>query len=354
MRMIARIAVVFLLRGTAPVKAPARERGSSAHSGYRQGLPGRCTVVYGRSVGTIDLRAEIRDFLSTRRARLTPQQAGLPAYGGNRRVKGLRREEVAMLAGVSIDYYIRMERGSLAGASESVLDALADALRLDEAERTHLYSLARASAGRAPRRKRTPSAGVRPAMQQVLDAMTDAPAWVRNGRHDILAMNQLARALYVPVLADPRRPANTTRFIYLHPEAAQEFFVDYDRVAGDAAAMLRLEAGRNPHDKALIELVGELSTHSELFRRRWASQDVQFHRSGRKRLRHPVVGQLDLDYESMALPSEPGLQLNVYTAAAGTPTADGLKLLASWAASQEDLPTESVRIQISHSKQQGE
>ena len=247
-----------------------------------------------------------------------------------------------MLAGVSIDYYIRMERGSLAGASESVLDALADALRLDEAERTHLYALARASAGRAPRRKRTPSAGVRPAMQQVLDAMTDAPAWVRNGRHDILAMNQLARALYAPVLADPRRPANTTRFIYLRPEAAQEFFVDYDRVAGDAAAMLRLEAGRNPHDKALIELVGELSTRSELFRRRWASQDVQFHRSGQKRLRHPVVGRLDLDYESMELPSEPGHQLNVYTAAAGTPTADGLKLLASWAASQEDLPTESA------------
>ena len=144
-------------------------------------------------------------------------------------------------------------------------------------------------------------------MQQVLDAMTDAPAWVRNGRHDILAMNQLARALYAPVLADPRRPANTTRFVYLHPEAAQEFFVDYDRIAGDAAAMLRLEAGRNPHDKALIELVGELSTRSELFRRRWASQDVQFHRSGQKRLRHPVVGQLDLDFESMELPSEPGL-----------------------------------------------
>jgi transcriptional regulator with XRE-family HTH domain len=305
-------------------------------------------------VGNVDLRAEIRDFLSSRRARLTPQQAGLPAYGGNRRVKGLRREEVAMLAGVSIDYYIRMERGSLAGASESVLDALADGLRLDDAERAHLYALARASAGRGPRRRRTPGAGVRPAIQQVLDAMTDAPAWVRNGRHDILAMNQLARALYSPVLADPRRPANTTRFIYLHSEAAQEFFVEYDRIATDAAAMLRLEAGRNPHDKALIELVGELSTRSELFRRRWASQDVQFHNSGRKRLRHPVVGQLDLDYESMALPSEPGLRLNVYTAASGTPTADGLKLLASWAASQEDLPTESVRIQISHSKQQGE
>jgi transcriptional regulator with XRE-family HTH domain len=293
-------------------------------------------------VSRTDLNTEIRDFLSTRRARITPEQAGLPAYGGNRRVKGLRREEVAMLAGVSVDYYIRMERGGLAGASESVLDALADALRLDEAERTHLFALARESGARGNQRKRTAPASVRPAIQQVLDAMTDAPAWVRNGRHDIVAMNSLARALYTPVLADPRRPANTTRFVYLDPEAAQEFFVDYDRIANDAASMLRLEAGRNPHDKALIELVGELSTRSELFRRRWAQHDVTFHRSGQKRLRYPVVGQLDLDFEGMELASSPGLYLNVYTAAPGTPTADALKLLASWAASQEQLPTETV------------
>ena len=294
-------------------------------------------------MATPDLRDQIRDFLSTRRARITPEQAGLPAYGGNRRVKGLRREEVAMLAGVSVDYYVRMERGSLAGASEGVLEALAKALQLDEAERTHLFALARESGpGTATRRRKAAPHTVRPAIQQVLDAMTDAPAWVRNGRHDIVAMNQLARALYSPVLADPERPANTTRFVYLHPEAAQEFFVDYDRIANDAAAMLRLEAGKNPHDKGLIELVGRLSTSSELFRQRWASHDVQFHRSGRKRLRHPVVGQLDLDFESMELPSEPGLHLNVYTAAAGTPTADAIRLLASWAASHEDLPTEGM------------
>jgi hypothetical protein len=293
-------------------------------------------------VSTTDLSAEIRDFLSTRRARITPEQAGLPAYGGNRRVKGLRREEVAMLAGVSVDYYVRMERGSLAGASESVLDALAAALRLDEAERTHLFALAKESGAHGKPQRRTAPTTVRPVVQQVLDAMTDAPAWVRNGRHDIVAMNQLARALYSPVLAAPRRPANTTRFVYLYPEEAREFFVDYDRIASDAAAMLRLEAGRNPHDKALIELVGELSTRSETFRQRWASHDVKFHRSGQKRLRHPVVGQLDLDFESMELSSAPGLQLNVYTAATGTPTADALKLLASWAASQDDLLTETA------------
>jgi hypothetical protein len=284
-------------------------------------------------MGQIDHRAEVREFLSSRRARITPEQAGLPAYGGNRRVKGLRREEVAMLAGVSIDYYVRMERGNLAGASESVLDALALALKLDEAERDHLFSLARV-AGPAPRRRGTPPSTVRPVVQQVLDAITDAPAWVRNGRHDLLAMNRLGRALYAPVLADPRRPANTTRFIYLDP-AAREFFVDWDRVANDAAAMLRLEAGRNPHDPALIALVGELSTQSEVFRTRWASHDVQYHRSGQKRLRHPIVGQLDLNFESMELPSNPGLTLSVYTAAPDSPAADGLRMLASWAATQE-------------------
>ena len=299
-------------------------------------------------MSTTDLRTEIKDFLSSRRARITPEQTGLPAYGGNRRVKGLRREEVALLAGVSVDYYVRMERGNLAGASDSVLDALAGALQLDEAERDHLFALARQSqSSSSARRQRTAPTTVRPAIQQVLDAISDAPAWVRNGRHDIIAMNQLARALYAPVLADPRRPANTTRFIYLQPSAAEEFFVDYDQIAKDAAAMLRLEAGRNPHDKALIALIGEMSTQSELFRKRWASQDVRFHRSGRKRLRHPVVGQLDLDFEGMELPSEPGLHLNIYTAAAGTPTADALKLLASWAASQEQLDTEHVSVRES-------
>jgi transcriptional regulator with XRE-family HTH domain len=288
----------------------------------------------------IDPRSEVREFLSSRRARISPAQAGLPAYGGNRRVKGLRREEVAMLAGVSVDYYVRMERGNLAGASESVLDALASALQLDEAEREHLYALARESGAGGTRRKRRTPGTVRPALEQVLDAIGGAPAWIRNGRHDVLAMNQLARALYAPVLADPRRPANTARFVYLNREAAEQFFVDYDKVARDAAAMLRLEAGQNPHDEDLIALVGELSTRSELFRKQWASQDVRFHRSGRKRLRHPAIGQLDLDFEAMQLPSDPGLQLNIYTAPANTPAADGLKLLASWAASHNDLASE--------------
>jgi len=288
----------------------------------------------------MNLRADIREFLSSRRARIAPEQVGLPAHGSNRRVKGLRREEVALLAGVSVDYYVRMERGSLAGASDRVLDAIASALQLDEAERDHLFHLARQSgAPRRPRRRR-PAVTVRSTLRQVLDAITDAPAWIRNGRFDVLAMNQLARALYAPVLADPRRPANTARFVYLAPEAARDFFVDYDQIARDAAAKLRMEAGRNPHDEGLIALVGELSTCSELFRQRWASQDVRLHRSGRKRVHHPVVGRLDLDVESLELPAEPGLRLNVYTAPAGTPSADGLALLASWAATQHGLATE--------------
>ncbi|WP_369383032.1 helix-turn-helix transcriptional regulator [Streptomyces sp. cg36] len=288
----------------------------------------------------MDLRTEIREFLSSRRARIAPEQAGLPAFGGNRRVKGLRREEVALLAGVSVDYYVRMERGSLAGASDGVLDALASALQLDEAERDHLFQLSRQSRTPGGPRRRRRAVPLRPALRQVLDAISGAPAVIGNGRYDVLAMNQLARALYAPMLADPRRPANTARFVYLHPEAARDFFVDYDRIAMDTAAKLRMEAGRNPHDEDLIALVGELSTCSELFRHRWASRDVRLHRSGRKRLHHPIVGQLDLDVESLELPAEPGLILNVYTASADTPTAEKLALLASWTATQQTLATE--------------
>ena len=286
-----------------------------------------------------DHRGQVRDFLISRRERLTPDEAGLPAYGGNRRVKGLRREEVALLAGVSVDYYVRMERGNLGGASESVLDSLARALQLDEAEREHLFDLARAAAP-SPTRRRAKQAGVTASIQQILDAVTAAPAWVRNARHDILAMNDMARALYAPVLADPRRPGNTARFIYLDP-ASRDFFVDWDRAADDIAAMLRSEAGRNPHDKQLVELIGELSTRSEIFRTRWAAHNVKFHRTGFKRLRHPVVGELEMDFEAMELPAHPGLTMLVYTAAVNTPTAEKFALLASWAATAEhsgDLP----------------
>lgn len=298
----------------------------------------------------MDLKAETREFLATRRARLTPDCAGLPAYGrSNRRVPGLRREEVAMLAGVSVDYYTRLERGNLHGASEEVLEALAEALQLDEAERLHLFDLARAanaSGAARSRARRTPAATLRPEVQRILDAMTDAPAFVRNGRLDVLGANLLGRALYAPMYDSPQRPReqpmNTARFHFLDPDAAQEYWGDrWQKVARDAVAILRAEAGRNPFDQQLTHLVGELSTRSEDFRRLWASHDVRLHRSGTKVFHHPAVGVLELGYEALVLPGDPGLQMNVYTAAPGTPAADGLTLLASWAATTLQRPRAS-------------
>jgi transcriptional regulator with XRE-family HTH domain len=282
----------------------------------------------------VDNRSEVREFLSSRRARLKPEQAGLPAYGGNRRVPGLRREEVAMLAGLSSDYYVQLERGRLHGVSESVLNAVANALQLDDAERTHLFDLARTANASGGKPRRPSQQKIRPGLQRVLDAFTDAPAWIRNGRSDVLATNQLGRALYPPVLDDPVRPANTARFAFLSPRGP-EFYRDWETTAKDMVAVLRAEAGRNPYDKGLTDLVGELSTRSETFRSLWASHDVLFHQTGRKRLHHPVVGDLDLTYEAFDLSADPGLRMLVHTAEPASPTADALNLLASWAGTQE-------------------
>jgi transcriptional regulator with XRE-family HTH domain len=282
----------------------------------------------------MDIQADIREFLSSRRARITPDQAGIPAYGGHRRVPGLRREEVAMLAGVSVDYYIRLERGNLSGASDAVLKSVATALRLDEAEHEHLFDLARRSTGTAPPRRRSSAPRIRPVVQQILDAITDAPAWVRNARHDVLAANDLGRALYAPLMQSPVRPLNTARFLFLDP-ASRSFFRDWARSADDVTGMLRTEAGRHPYDRDLSDLIGELSTRSEEFATRWARHEVRFHREGSKRLHHPVVGDLDLDYLAMDLAEQDDLRLMVYTAAPGTPSADGLAMLATWAATAE-------------------
>jgi transcriptional regulator with XRE-family HTH domain len=281
----------------------------------------------------MDHRSETRDFLTTRRARITPDQAGLPIYGGNRRVAGLRREEVALLAGVSVDYYTRLERGNLAGVSESVLEALARALRLDEAERTHLYDLAR-QANASPavvRARRRPAGQVRPGVQRILDGMTMVPAYVRNGRLDVLAANQLGRAVFAPVFARPTGTPNLARFIFLDP-ASQDFYLDWEQLAGDTVALLRTEAGHDPYDRKLTELIGELSTRSERFRTWWAAHNVRLHRSGVKRFHHPVVGELTLAYESMELTADQGLRLNAYSAEPGSAAQDGLNLLASWSA----------------------
>ncbi|WSQ14748.1 helix-turn-helix transcriptional regulator [Streptomyces sp. NBC_01231] len=278
----------------------------------------------------MDNRSEVREFLTSRRANITPQQAGLPA-AGQRRVKGLRREEVAMLAGVSAEYYARLERGNLSGASEAVLDSPARALQLDESERAHLLDLARtASTTRKPARRRGPQP-IRPALQQLLDAMTEAPAFIRNGRLDILATNRLGKALYWPVFQDPARPVNLARFQFLNPDAG-EYMTELDYQKAASAALLRTEAGQDPYNRDLSDLIGELSTRSEDFRTLWAAHDVRLHRTGLKRFHHPAVGDLVLAFEGLPIPNDPGLTLTAMSAEPGAPSHDGLRLLASWAA----------------------
>jgi transcriptional regulator with XRE-family HTH domain len=279
---------------------------------------------------------DISEFLTSRRAKVTPEQAGLPSYG-KRRVPGLRREEVASLAGVSVEYYKRLERGNLSGVSDLVLEALADALRLDDAERAHLFDLARSTSPVAPRRRRPATQRVRPNVQRILDSMS-APALARNGRLDYLAANPLGRALYAPLFDSLEQPPNSARFTFLDP-AAKDFFADWERVAKDLVAHLRSEAGRNPYDRGLSDLVGELSTRSDEFRTWWAAHNVRFHQTGEKRLHHPVVGDLELTYEVLELAADSGLTLATYTAEPGSRSEEGLNLLASWIATPERLNT---------------
>jgi transcriptional regulator with XRE-family HTH domain len=277
----------------------------------------------------VDNRKEVCEFLTTRRARLSPQQAGIPP-GANRRVPGLRRAEVAMLADVSVEYYAKLERGALAGVSDGVLDALARALRLDDAEREHLFHLARAASGPAlnrPRRRRKQWT-VRPGLRQMLDAITAGPAFVRNGQMDILATNALGRAFWIDALEAPGN-GNVARFNFLDPRA-RDFYPDWDGAADVSVAIVRTEAGRDPYDKSLQDLVGELSTRSEEFRRRWGAHNVRRHGSGTKSFHHRVVGDLTLAFEGMELTGDPGLTLTVYTAQPGSASDDNLRLLASW------------------------
>jgi transcriptional regulator with XRE-family HTH domain len=289
----------------------------------------------------VDNRQEVREFLTTRRARITPEQAGLAATG-NRRVPGLRRSEVATIAGLSVEYYARLERGQIAGASSGVLDALARALQLDDTERAHLFDLARAAdgiptSGRSRRRATGRAAASRLSLQWTLEAIKDAVAFVRDPQQNLLATNALGRAFYSPVIGDSGRTPNLARFQFLDP-ASREFYPDWDLFAQMCVAIMRAEAGRDPHDRALQDLVGELSTRSEIFRRLWADHDVRTHGTGTKRFHHPVVGELTLVYEELAITAEPGLVLLVYTAEPGSPSAERLQLLASWAM-QAGVPT---------------
>ncbi|MDQ2873408.1 MAG: helix-turn-helix transcriptional regulator [Actinomycetota bacterium] len=246
----------------------------------------------------MDNRQEVREFLISRRAKVTPQQAGLAA-GSNRRVTGLRRSEVAALADVSVEYYSKIERGALARPRRSA-------------------------------KRWTPQ----PSLQRALDAVTEGPAFVRSGRMDILATNRLARAFYHDVLADPHNQANLARFNFLSPDA-RRFYPDWDLASDISVAILRTEAGRNPHDKDLHDLVGELSTRSDAFRARWGAHNVRHHGTGTKRFHHHAVGDLTLAYEGLDMAAEPGLTLTIYTAEPGSPSHEGPRLLATWAATQD-------------------
>jgi transcriptional regulator with XRE-family HTH domain len=284
----------------------------------------------------------VHDFLASRRARITPEQAGLATFGQRRRVPGLRREEVASLAGVSVDYYARLERGHLSGVSDSVLEALARALRLDEAEREHLFDLARSASATRARRTRQPVTRVRPTLLSILNGMTGTPAYLRNARMDLLAANDLCLALYNGVLTRDGLPFNLARFVFFDPYA-KAFFLDWDTVARDMVGSLRSQAGRNPSDRGVSDLIGELTTRSDAFARLWARHDVRLHRTARKRLANRVVGEIDLTGDAFELPGD-GLTMIAYSAEPGSQAEDQLKLLATWSAtphSSEAAPADA-------------
>jgi PAS domain-containing protein len=238
------------------------------------------------------------------------------------------------VAGISVEYYTRLERGNARGVSESVLEGLARALQLDDAEQAHLSDLVRAANTTRPPRRRQAQQRVRQSVQRILDSMTGLPAFVQNGRLDVLYANELARALFPYVASDRGGAANAARFVFLDP-GAPEFFKEWEKVANDVVALLRAEVGRDPYDRARSDLVGELSTRSEDFRVRWAAHNVRFHRTGVKNCHHPVVGDLTLTYEAFELPGDPGQTIFVYVPEPNSASDEALKLLASWAATHE-------------------
>ncbi|MGA5552684.1 helix-turn-helix domain-containing protein [Streptomyces pseudogriseolus] len=279
---------------------------------------------------------ELRDFLRARRARLSPEDTGLPPGAGVRRVPGLRREEVARLAGVSVDYYVRLERGRNLNVSDSVLDAVARALRLDSTESAHLRALARP---RPSRRRATPEPPqrVRPSLRLMLDRLDDVPVMILGRRTDVLAANRLARVLFTDFDALPARERNMARYLFLAP-GARTRLPDWERSARDTVAALHLYTGRHRDDPALPALIGDLSLHSDEFRRWWAHHEVATCTHGTARFHHPLVGGLTLSNESFTPTDDPDLRLHLLTAEAGSPDRQALDLLAGWTAAPAERP----------------
>jgi transcriptional regulator with XRE-family HTH domain len=284
-------------------------------------------------------KAGLRDFLLSRRARVTPDRVGLDVEGRARRVPGLRREEVAQLAGVSVDYYTRLERGRNLNVSDSVLDALARALCLTATEREHLYAVAR------PDRKEPvarPRQRGRLAYRQVLDSLTDCPALILGNRLDVLASNHLARSLYTDFDTIPARDRNMARFVFLDQDA-RDLYADWPAAARSVVAALNLYAGRHPRDPLLAELIGDLSLQDPDFRRWWADHDVHRHTHGSKQFHHPLVGDLTLEYVTFAPTDDPDQILGIDVAEPGSRSAEALRLLADWTAPAEAAPEQPAR-----------
>lgn len=288
-----------------------------------------------RIVAQVDKSVVLADFLRSRRAQVTPRNSGVSVGGRGRRVRGLRREEVAALAGISVDYYTKLERGKVTGVSASVFEGLARALALDDSERIYLAALLNVPGSTAVPAVGPVAPQVPVSVHRVLTSMAGIPAYVRNDRFEILAANSMAKALYAPQFANPTRPVNTIRYLFLEPEAT-EFFPDWDSIADQAVSFLRASATLDPSDAALAGLIHQLSTRSQAFRDKWADHQVRLHHVGTKRFMHPVVGELVLDFQAFEVDGQRGMRLNTYTAAPETVTAERLVLLASWAATSTD------------------
>jgi transcriptional regulator with XRE-family HTH domain/predicted transcriptional regulator len=273
---------------------------------------------------------ELGEFLRSCRSRLDPVDAGMPRTT-RRRVPGLRREELAHLAGVSVDYYTRLEQGRSRTASPQILESLATALRLDDTEREHLFDLANRRPLQPRRSMTSPIEQASPAVHQLLNTLDAVycPAFVLGRRTDVVASNPLARALIADFDAMPAKERNQARFVFLDP-AARQLYVDWESVAADTAAMLRMDAGRHPEDPQLGELVGELAVRSEHFRAYWAERRVHERTEGTKSYHHPVVGDLTVTYQALALPGDGNQILFVYSSEPGSSSETALQLLATW------------------------
>jgi len=279
----------------------------------------------------MDNRSEVQQFLTAARGRISPERAGVPMFGGERRVPGLRREEVAQLAGVSLSYYTRMERGDLAGVSEGVLQSVARALQLDAAEAAHLLDLGRTSIGRVRRAAPRREPRLAPSVLHLIEAMNDVPVVAGNRLGDTVASNRLGRALFPHLFPADGEPLNLVRYTFLDPRA-RSFYVDWETTARGVVSSMRLAAGHDPDDRALAALIAELAAESPEFAEWWSGHTVRVHASGRKEIDHPVVGEMTLIYDVLSVSAAPGIAITSYLTEPGTTSADALDILRSWGA----------------------